>query len=105
MGVPSFYRWLADKYAKVVVDCLEDDAAAGQIDASQPNPNGIEFDALYLDVSRRERPLPYAVRLTRLTLTVHLSADERHHPPVRSSGGPSSSGDPRGDVRSHLFLH
>ena len=63
MGVPSFYRWLADKYAKVVVDCLEDDAAAGQIDASQPNPNGIEFDALYLDVSRREGPCltPYAL--------------------------------------------
>ena len=44
MGVPAFYRWLADKYSKVVVDCIEDPADAGPIDASQPNPNGIEFD-------------------------------------------------------------
>ena len=32
MGVPSFYRWLADKYAKVVVDCIEDDPEAAGVD-------------------------------------------------------------------------
>ena len=43
MGVPAFYRWLADKYAKCVVDCLEDDAKnPSEIDTSEPNPNGIE---------------------------------------------------------------
>lgn len=43
MGVPAFYRWLADKYAKCVVDCLEDDVEdPSQIDTSQPNPNGME---------------------------------------------------------------
>ena len=44
MGVPAFYRWLADKYAKVVVDSIEADPTEGPIDASLPNPNGMEFD-------------------------------------------------------------
>ena len=44
MGVPAFYRWLADKYSKCVVDCLEADPADGPIDASLPNPNGMEYD-------------------------------------------------------------
>lgn len=44
MGVPAFYRWLADKYPKVIVECLEADASDGPVDASLPNPNGIEYD-------------------------------------------------------------
>jgi 5'-3' exoribonuclease 2 len=52
MGVPAFYRWLADKYSKCVVDCIEADVPAGTpVDASEPNPNGIEFDCLYLDMN------------------------------------------------------
>ena len=53
MGVPAFYRWLAEKYPKVVVDALEAECAPGTdtVDASLPNPNGIEFDALYLDMN------------------------------------------------------
>ncbi|PRQ32584.1 putative 5-3 exonuclease, 5'-3' exoribonuclease [Rosa chinensis] len=50
MGVPSFFRWLVNKYPKVVVKAIE----AGEdqfLDASLPNPNGIEFDNLFLDMN------------------------------------------------------
>ncbi|XP_040361609.1 5'-3' exoribonuclease 3 isoform X3 [Rosa chinensis] len=50
MGVSSFFRWLVNKYPKVVVKAIE----AGEdqfLDASLPNPNGIEFDNLFLDMN------------------------------------------------------
>ncbi|PRQ56298.1 putative 5-3 exonuclease, 5'-3' exoribonuclease [Rosa chinensis] len=50
MGVPSFFRWLVNKYPKVVVKAIE--AGGDQfLDASLPNPNGIEFDNLFLDMN------------------------------------------------------
>ncbi|KAG1369738.1 5'-3' exoribonuclease [Cocos nucifera] len=49
MGVPSFYRWLVEKYPKIVVSAVEE--RGEDVDTSLPNPNGMEFDNLYLDMN------------------------------------------------------
>ena len=56
MGVPSFYRWIAQKYPKIVADVAEDEPvdALGrrvELNSAEANPNGIEFDNLYLDMN------------------------------------------------------
>ena len=57
MGVPAFFKWLSTKYPKIVVDCNEeratwdDDGQKVPVDTSKPNPNGYEYDNLYLDMN------------------------------------------------------
>jgi len=61
MGVPALFRWLSKKYPKIIFPVVEEEEVKveGQdgveielpIDMSGPNPNGAEFDCLYLDMN------------------------------------------------------
>lgn len=60
-GVPALFRWLSKKYPKIVQSVEEeeprritgDDGVEVElpIDKTRPNPNGEEFDCLYLDMN------------------------------------------------------
>ncbi|GMM33651.1 ssRNA exonuclease [Saccharomycopsis crataegensis] len=45
MGVPAFFRWISNKYPKIISPVVEDNS-----DFDNPNPNG-ELDNLYLDMN------------------------------------------------------
>ncbi|KAJ1427822.1 XRN 5'-3' exonuclease N-terminus-domain-containing protein [Ochromonadaceae sp. CCMP2298] len=56
MGVPAFYRWISEKYSKIVVDMLEERPAVVEgtvipLVLNEPNPNDIEYDNLYVDMN------------------------------------------------------
>lgn len=57
MGIPAAFRWLSTKYPKIISPVIEDkplvleDGSVVPVDATQRNPNGEEFDNLYLDMN------------------------------------------------------
>ncbi|KAH8582020.1 exoribonuclease [Cryptosporidium sp. chipmunk genotype I] len=53
MGVPTFYRWLCNRYPLIVKelkDAVDEDTCLNDLDLTEPNING-EFDCLYLDMN------------------------------------------------------
>ncbi|RFU34525.1 hypothetical protein B7463_g1821, partial [Scytalidium lignicola] len=56
MGVPALFRWLSQKYPKIVSPVIEEqpreiDGHIVPVDTRGPNPNNEEFDNLYLDMN------------------------------------------------------
>lgn len=56
MGVPAFFRWLSRKYPSVIVDCVQQlqvevNGEKVPVNIGEANPNGVEFDNLYLDMN------------------------------------------------------
>ena len=54
--MPAFYRWLSEKYPKIVSEVLESrrqqvEGIEIPLDLNEANPNGIEYDNLYVDMN------------------------------------------------------
>ena len=66
MGVPAFFRWLIEKYPKVLTVLLEKrptviDGVWLPLDLNTPNPNGIEWDNLYIDMNGLIHPCAHPI--------------------------------------------
>ncbi|KAK7470943.1 5'-3' exoribonuclease 2 [Stygiomarasmius scandens] len=61
MGVPALFRWLSKKYPKIIYPVEEEEEVKVENENNEmvsiptnmadPNPNGVEFDCLYLDMN------------------------------------------------------